>query len=84
VCAGSSSRSCSGSSASRLTRRNPAGVGMVVAADRMAMFGVRVPGEPPAAVNMAVVLAEPDHEGGEQRQLSDVGANPRPELVATA
>jgi hypothetical protein len=55
---------------------------MVVAADRVAVFRVWVPGEPPTSVDVAVALADPDDEGCEQRQLADVRADTGPKLVA--
>jgi hypothetical protein len=55
---------------------------MVVATDGVPMFGVRVPGQPPAPAHVAVVGAEPDDERRDERQLADVRPDPGPKLVA--
>jgi hypothetical protein len=47
-------------------------VWVVVTADRVAVVRVRVPGEPPTSVDMAVALADPEGERGQDRQLADV------------
>jgi len=52
---------------------------MVMAADRVPVHGMRVPGEAPAAVDVAVVLMPPHQYRGEDRAA---GADPAPELVA--
>lgn len=54
-----------------------------MAADGVAVNGVRMPGKAPTSVHVAVALANPDHEGGEQRQLADVGPDAGPELIPT-
>ena len=56
-------------------------VGMVVTTDWVTVVGVRMPGETPAPINVAVTLADPDHEGREQRQLADVRPYSGPELI---
>src|SRR5712692_10935480 len=60
---------------------NAFAVWVVVAADRMPVNGMRVPGEAPAAAYVAVVVAPPDDSGGEDRAARP---DPAPELVAVA
>ena len=56
---------------------------MVFLADRMPVNGMWVPLKPPAAMNVAVVLAPPQHDGAdERRQERDVGQRPADEVVA--
>ena len=45
---------------------------MVMAADRVAVLGVRMPGESPTSVDVAVALAEEDDEGGNEGQFANV------------
>jgi len=45
--------------------RDAAIVGMMVTADGVAVNGMRMPGKTPASVDVAVALADPDHEGRE-------------------
>jgi hypothetical protein len=58
-------------------------VGMVVPADGVTVNGMRMPSKPPASVDVAVALADKDHEGREQRQLADVRPDSGPELITT-
>ena len=57
-------------------------VRVVPAADRMAVDGVRVPSQPPTAIDVTVALANEDRERGQERQLADIRADPAPKLVA--
>jgi hypothetical protein len=43
-----------------------------------------VPLDPPAAANVAVVAAEERQEAAQDRELGEVAADPRPELVSAA
>jgi hypothetical protein len=54
-------------------------VRVMAAADRMPMLGMNVPGQAPAAVHMAVVVAPPEDPGGEDRAARP---DPAPEQVA--
>jgi len=53
----------------------------MMAADGMPVIGMRMPGEAPAATDVAVVMAPPDDAGGENRAARP---DPAPELVAVA
>ena len=53
-------------------------------ADRVTVIGMRMPGKAPASVHMTVALADPDREGGQQRQLADVRPDSGPELITVA
>ena len=47
-------------------------VRVVVAADWMPMIGMGVPGEAPAPIDMAVVMALPNHHQANEGDLADV------------
>lgn len=47
-------------------------VRVVVAADRMLVIGMGVPGEAPAVIDMAVVMAPPNHHQTDEGDLADV------------
>jgi len=52
-----------------------------VTADGVTVNGMRMPGKSPTAVDVAVALANPDHERREQRQLADVRPDSGPKLI---
>ena len=56
---------------------------MVVTADGVTVNRMRMPGKSPAPVDVTVALANPDHEGREQRQFADVRPDSGPKLIAT-
>src|SRR5258708_16059035 len=62
------------------------GVRVVVFTDRVAVDWVGMPRQPPAALDVAVVLAPPQHdttcEGDEDRLLAELAVDARPPLVA--
>jgi hypothetical protein len=47
-------------------------VRVVVAADRMLVIGMRMPGEAPAPIDVAVVMAPPNHRQTDEGDLADV------------
>ena len=47
-------------------------VGVVVTADRVPVIGMGVPGEAPAVIDMAVVMALPNHHQANEGDLADV------------
>jgi len=59
-------------------------VRVVVAADRMLVIGMRVPGEAPAPIDMAVVMAPPNHHQTDEGDLADGVADRRSQLTASA
>ena len=64
-----------------ITTSNGLAVRVVATADRMPVIGMRVPGEAPATVDMAVVVMPPEECSGEDRAPRP---DPAPELVTVA